>query len=1032
MGTKEVEKVNEIIRQLKNGEIQVPDVPEEFQDDLRLIQYERTAGMRLIGKRGFDIISDSFFVEEELIFFSKYKEERRKSVSANFLNFGSYYNYLDGDIYSNACYAYHHIPENELIKLGVDTDRLNLRKSLISETISDFTYNPEKERKEAFTCGEAIHVQCKRWAKKFLACSNGAELKQVRDKYWKSKLNEEVNVSFFLYLWLFSDERKNIPSEVLSDFFSAEVYCADDFLDALCWIFGSDVVLNAFAMPDASKTTYYRRKRRLRELAKLLDSGSITYETYSFFDAKTHYFCEETKGYEIDQQGRKIIQVCIPKYFESFSDFISYRRGNLAHCDLSNATGYTIDYTQYYCDETTILPKCEAGIISYSLEKYYSNFEFHVIQRWSNDAASTVKEYSHVFRYFFDFVAFLQGDLSNADLLLCDGLENIKEWNGIDFHGAKLKSNLCRKFKMQFIPYNINMSLIESFDVVERSENESVPALLEARSLAESAADQGLSFIDARYDINCKRVFYISDLHLLHRLQNAKCQSQDDVEYVIRKTVQSITEDLGTLLLIGGDVSSDYSVFTLFVKLLAESLHTQKSYYGETTVAFILGNHELWPFPDLPIEKIAEKYRAFLKTYGMYLLHNDLLYLDENNSNGYYQEEYHQLCFHDICALTDSEINERLKKARYVILGGAAFSGYNTEFNADNGIYRNAIDRIEEVLQTKTFEELYTRLSPILRKKNAIILTHTPKNDWCHDPDLEEGFVYVSGHTHRNAFYDDGAIRLYADNQIGYHNESIGVKWFLLDNEYDLFDDYPEGIHEITREQYTDFYRGKNIDLTFRRSFSRLFMLKKSGYYCFILENNRGLYGILNGGTYTLNDQINRLGLKYCYEKMDAIISRIKSPLDQYTAIQKPIAQAVVRIGGRGTIHGCIVDIDFYNHIYVDPFDLTVTPYYATDIINKIMFPTIPSLLEAACPKLYGNYMHLLNGEQTKSLAILETTSQEKPQYNLDTRMYRASRVIKKMQKLNSHILSVWYDDPLPDQILMNPLALEDTGKEKE
>lgn len=209
-------------------------------------------------------------------------------------------------------------------------------------------------------------------------------------------------------------------------------------------------------------------------------------------------------------------------------------------------------------------------------------------------------------------------------------------------------------------------------------------------------------------------------------------------------------------------------------------------------------------------------------------------------------------------------------------------------------------------------------------------------------------------------------------------------------------------------------------------------MLKKRGYYCFVLENNRGSYGILNGGSYTLNNQINRFGLKHSYEKMDEIIARIKTPLDQYTAIQKPIAQAVVRIGGSGTIHGCIVDIDFYNHIYVDPFDLTVTPYYATDIINKIMYPTIPSLLEAACPKLYGNYMHLLNGEQTKSLANLETTSQEKPQYNLDTRMYRASRVIKKMQKLNSHILSVWYDDPLPDQILMNPLALEDTGKEKE
>ena len=189
----------------------------------------------------------------------------------------------------------------------------------------------------------------------------------------------------------------------------------------------------------------------------------------------------------------------------------------------------------------------------------------------------------------------------------------------------------------------------------------------------------------------------------------------------------------------------------------------------------------------------------------MYLLHNDLLYLDVNNSNGYYQEEYHQLCFHDICALTDSEINERLKKARYVILGGPAFSGYNTEFNADNGIYRNAIDRIEEVLQTKTFEELYTRLSPILRKKNAIILTHTPKNDWCHDPDLEEGFVYVSGHTHRNAFYDDGAIRLYADNQIGY-KKPIKFKHCIIGRVHNPFIDYDDGVFQINLLQYEQFH----------------------------------------------------------------------------------------------------------------------------------------------------------------------------------------------------------------------------------
>ena len=47
--------------------------------------------------------------------------------------------------------------------------------------------------------------------------------------------------------------------------------------------------------------------------------------------------------------------------------------------------------------------------------------------------------------------------------------------------------------------------------------------------------------------------------------------------------------------------------------------------------------------------------------------------------------------------------------------------------------------------------------------------------------------MYVSGHTHRNMFFDDGVKRIYADNQIGYRNESPHLKSFLMDGEYDYF-----------------------------------------------------------------------------------------------------------------------------------------------------------------------------------------------------------------------------------------------------
>ena len=73
------------------------------------------------------------------------------------------------------------------------------------------------------------------------------------------------------------------------------------------------------------------------------------------------------------------------------------------------------------------------------------------------------------------------------------------------------------------------------------------------------------------------------------------------------------------------------------------------------------------------------------------------------------------------------------------------------------------------------------------------------------------------------------------------------------------------------------------------------------------------------------------------------------------------------KIGGRGWIHGCIIDIDYYNHVYVNPVDMTVRSYWASDIINKLVYPTVPALLKAECPELYANYLKLIEGEKIKS-----------------------------------------------------------------
>ena len=210
----------------------------------------------------------------------------------------------------------------------------------------------------------------------------------------------------------------------------------------------------------------------------------------------------------------------------------------------------------------------------------------------------------------------------------------------------------------------------------------------------------------------------------------------------------------------------------------------------------------------------------------MYLLQNDLLYKDGRDLSSSLDPSLQMIQYEELCSMGKKQISERLRSARYVILGGLGFSGYNTEFNADNGIYRLTVDRSEEIKQSKVFEELYHRFLPVLEKKNTIILTHTPKKDWCSETVPDKNFVYVSGHTHRNFFHDDGEYRIYSDNQIGYRCDTPHLKTFLIDNDYDYFSDYDDGIFEITREQYNDFYRGINIQMTFQRNVNVLYMLK--------------------------------------------------------------------------------------------------------------------------------------------------------------------------------------------------------------
>lgn len=985
-------EIKRIISQLEKNELSITEVPDELKLNKDILIAERKLGLRREGNRGYDAIHGYFFVEVELVCYDDLDEPDTCSNTITFETIEEYFNYLDGDIYERACYKF-----CDLGKFGtflgdnnIDIERLKKRETFLNNTIDSFVFEPSEEELDEYEECERNKKLIKNWIKKFNICKLGKELLDTEDKFRKSKLYYFIDMDFFIFCYIFQDINSEERFNAIMEYVCTGVSNHDMIVRALCSIYGAKRVLEKYAYSYGTKQTRDKHKRRLKQYINILTMDKIHFEERNYFDNNTHYYCKEVNGYE---DGSKFPAVTYQRYFETFEEFISFNQGSLRNTDISGAIKLNIDFSIYEADDTTKLPILSSDNLISELSKHYIDGEFKVCKEWKTAEGQQVKIDTFTTRYFFDFVYFLQGDLSNSFLLYCDGLENIHDYEQINFAGSKMKSNLCEKFGVIYDKVELKTSLIESFDIIKNNEEESTNLLAEDCSMHSLMLDEG----DKSKN---QRISYITDIHLMHRLQNAKCKSKEDAQYVIQKIVDTIISESESILLIGGDISSDYWIFEVFVELLREGIDRRG--LRKIDIIFTLGNHELWGFPGKSVEEIVSIYRKVIESNGMHLLHNELIY---KNSEG----EFCTISYDRINSLTIDELKEELLRTRLVFFGGLGFSGYNKNFNAEQGIYRDILNRNEEISESIKLEKLYNRVVPAMIDKNTIILTHTPKKDWSLDLSLQDNFVYISGHTHRNEFYDDGVYRCYKDNQIGYSNNNPHLKSFSINCEYDCFENYDDGIYEITRSQYQDFYRGKNIEMSFEREIYKLYMLKKNDYYCFIHKAQSGSLTILNGG---VMKGLKRKDIEYYYANMDKMVSHIREPLDKYMSVMNVISQEVRKIGGSGTIHVCIVDIDWENHIYVNPIDLTISGYFAWDMVNKLVYPNLPALLEANCPKIYENYLKLIGEDKSNTLVPIERKDEVDciPVEYLSTDIYGASREIRKMQRLYSNIISFWHE----------------------
>lgn len=548
---------------------------------------------------------------------------------------------------------------------------------------------------------------------------------------------------------------------------------------------------------------------------------------------------------------------------------------------------------------------------------------------------------------------------------------------------------------------------------------------------------------------NIGKFFYITDLHLESQL-GLTGMTTDEIK---GKVAQKVDEMLGGLskedmadgvLLVGGDVADSEEVAKIFFDAVFFHFHGP--------IIFVLGNHELWDgctyangksCQKRSIDEVVTAYKQFNKTkFGfeakMYCLENEVLVCYKNsmyqNSDEFgVGRKTAGMPRGGLCVLTEEmllntstdDLREFFDECSMIVLGGLGFCGLNPRYNADTGLFRDRVSREEDVERSKRFRAVYDRIVSCADNKRVVVLTHTQTEDWTTDAP-HPNWVYVNGHTHQNGLVktEDGVTVLY-DNQVGYKPKKWHLNQFSLEQYYDPFEAWADGIYRITPQQYMDFNAGRGIQMEYFRQQGDIYALKQKGIYMFMLQYGLGLY-LLRGG-----QKLNVFhGLEYYAANLEKYVEKIQAAFRPYRNALDKIAAEVKRFGGSGYVHGSIVDIDYYNHIYLDPFDGYLMPYFALDVTDRREFRSVRELLESSPFPALGSdgtpmlsaYTKLLDAGGVSILAptVKEAALAVVPMEVLDEKnIYAPSRVMKSIQYLlDKGVVRVWNDAVLsmPDR----------------
>ena len=490
-------------------------------------------------------------------------------------------------------------------------------------------------------------------------------------------------------------------------------------------------------------------------------------------------------------------------------------------------------------------------------------------------------------------------------------------------------------------------------------------------------------------------IYYITDIHLEWHLKDDDRLSslQDIVSSIMPSDLKNrIKNNKGDYLVVfGGDIANTLDLSTRFYTLFVDSCKKLNK-NSHVPIFAVMGNHEYSEFDMIDEADLA--YRRMFESIGITLLTNE----------------------YKVVKLGD------LRKDNIMLVGGTGFAKYEEYYNCEHIIGPRSLSRKEEIHQSEIFLSVYERAlnNPITAGAPIIVLTHYPLHCWMPDykKSMKKNCLYFNGHNHRNELYVKDGYHLYANNQVGYKEKAkIVLKKVLNGTVANPFIQYGDGAYEITPDRYILFlqYCGEGSDSVslikkqLKKNQAKFYMIKKSGFYgFFIMDENNGAYICYGSKCKKISHCSD---IQYFYQNFTVVVYRYMLSLLPYRAAEEKISAAVKRLGLDGTIHGAIIDLDFYNHIMLNP-DGTITIYYSPYFGMVKEYDSFEGYLSTTeNKKALSTYKQEKEG-CLKPLAIYNGISEDKEINSVDTSeysLYGLSRKIKNIERLfTNNVLRDW------------------------